>query len=129
MAVATYRLRRIARIDAGYFDLRLRFQAVPEQFNQDGAADPLAWAFHTDSNGGQVFDRLSRYEARIQREYSRCLKDLQTLQAARKKSVVKTNPEPRVTPLKPTPSVNPEPPEAPAPQGPAPTPVPPDAEK
>jgi hypothetical protein len=37
MAVATYRLRRIARIDAGYFDLRLRFQAVPEQFNQDGA--------------------------------------------------------------------------------------------
>jgi hypothetical protein len=129
MAVATYRLRRIARIDAGYFDLRLRFQAVPEQFNQDGAADPLAWAFHNDSNGGQVFDRLSRYETRIQREYSRCLKDLQTLQAARKKSIVKTNPEPKVTPVQPTPSVNPEPPEQPAPQGPAPTPAPPDAKK
>src|ERR1017187_4696069 len=31
MAVATYRLRRIARIEVGYFDLRLRYHPMPEQ--------------------------------------------------------------------------------------------------
>src|ERR1039457_1265749 len=75
MAIATYRLRRIARIEVGYFDLRLRYQSVPEQINQDGRADPLAFAYHYDCNEDQVFDRLSRYESRIQREYSRCLKE------------------------------------------------------
>jgi hypothetical protein len=47
MAIATYRLRRIARIEVGYFDLRLRYQSVPEQINQDGRADPLAFAYHS----------------------------------------------------------------------------------
>ena len=74
-AIATYRLRRIARIEVGYFDLRLRYQSVPEQINQDGRADPLAFAYHYDCSEDQVFDRLSRYESRIQREYSRCLKE------------------------------------------------------
>jgi hypothetical protein len=59
----------------GYFDLRLRYQSVPEQINQDGRADPLAFAYHYDCSEDQVFDRLSRYESRIQREYSRCLKE------------------------------------------------------
>src|ERR1035441_6331544 len=62
MALATYCLRRIARIEVGYFDLRLRYQSVPEQINQDGRADPLAFAYHYDCSEDQVFDRLSRYE-------------------------------------------------------------------
>jgi len=104
MAIATYRLRRIVRIELGYFDLRLRYQSVPQQFNKDGSADPLAWAYHVDCCERSVLDRLSRYETRIQREYSRCLKDLQTLQAARKKEIVQTNPKSKVTPVHPTPS-------------------------
>src|ERR1039458_669294 len=80
---------RIARIEVGYFDLRLRYQSVPEQINQDGRAGPLAFAYHFDCSEHQVLDRLSRYESRIQRDYSRCLKDLQTLQAARKKKLTK----------------------------------------
>jgi hypothetical protein len=102
MAVAAYRLRRIARIEAGFLDLRLRIQPVPAQYNQDGRADPLAWAFLTDHKG--VLDRLGRYESRIQREYTRCLADLQKLQAARKKEIVETNPKSKVTPVHPTPS-------------------------
>jgi len=85
IAVAQYRLGRIARIEVGYFDLRLRYQSVPQQLNKDGRADPLAWAYHVDCCERSVLDRLSRYETRIQREYSRCLKDLQTLQAVRQK--------------------------------------------
>src|ERR1022692_167859 len=77
----------------GYFDLRLRYQSVPEQINQDGRTGPLAFAYHFDCSEHQVLDRLSRYESRIQRDYSRCLKDLQTLQAARKKEINQTNPK------------------------------------
>src|ERR1022692_156227 len=66
---------RTGRIEVGYFDLRLRYQSVPEQINQDGRADPLAFAYHYDCSEDQVFDRLSRYESRIQREDSRCLKE------------------------------------------------------
>src|ERR1017187_9610162 len=75
MAIATYRLRRIASIEVGYFDLRLRYQSVPEQINQDGRADPLAFAYHYDCSEDQVFDRLSRYESRIHGDYSPCLKE------------------------------------------------------
>ena len=109
MAIATYRLRRIARIETGLFDLRLRIQPVSAQYNQDGLADPLAWAFLTDHNA--LLDRLGRYESRIQRDYTRCLADLQKLQAARKKEIVETNPKAKVTPIHPTPSGDSEVPE------------------
>lgn len=100
MAIATYRLRRIARIEVGVLDLRLRFEPLPAGYSKDGLADPLAWAFLADRNG--VLDRLGRYESRIQREYTRCLADLQKLQAARKKEIVETNPKSKVTPIRPT---------------------------
>jgi hypothetical protein len=129
MAIATYCLRRIARIEVGYFDLRLRCQSVPEQINQDGRAGPLAFAYHFDCSEHQVLDRLSRYESRIQRDYSRCLKDLQTLQAARKKEINQTNPEKIVTPVHPIPSGDSDIPEQPASAAPTPAPAPPDAEK
>jgi hypothetical protein len=129
MALAQYRLRRIARIEVGYFDLRLRFKSLPEEYNQDGLGDLLSWAYHVDCNEGQVLDKLSRYESRIQREYSRCLKDLQTLQAARKKEIVQTNPKSKVTPVHTTTPGDSETPEQPAPAGPTPAPAPPDAEK
>src|ERR1017187_7509532 len=102
------------------YSLRLRYNPMPEQLNQDHRADPLAFAYHFDCSEEQVFDCLSRYASRIQRDYSRCLKDLQTLQAARKKEIIQTNPKSKVTPAPPTPSGDSDPPEQPA--SPAPTP-------
>jgi len=72
-------------------------------------------------------DKLSRYESRFQREYSRCLKDLQTLQAARKKEIVETNPKSKVNPPKQRPSSDPDTPEEPANDAPTPDPADPDA--
>jgi hypothetical protein len=109
MAVATYRLRRLAGIEVGFLDLRLRFKPLPAGFNQDGRADPLAWAFLNDHYG--VLDRLGRHESRLQREYTRCLADLQKLQALRKKESVETKPKATVTPIHPTPSADSEVPE------------------
>jgi hypothetical protein len=129
MAIAQYRLRRIARIEVGYFDLRLRFKSLPKEYNRDNLGDLLSWAYHVDCNEGQVLDKLSRYESRIQREYSRCLKDLQTLQAARKKEIIETNPKSKVTPVHPVRSGDPDSPEQPASDAPTPAPAPPDAEK
>src|ERR1017187_65188 len=79
-------------------------QPDAEQLNKDGPADPLAFAYHFDCSEHQVLDRLSRYESRIQRDYSRCLKDLQALQAARKNEINQTNPKKIVTPVHPAPS-------------------------
>jgi len=112
------------KLEVGYFDLRLRYQSIPEQFNQDGGADPLA--YHVDCCEKLVLDKLSRYESRIQREYSRCLKDLQTLQAARKKEIVETNPKSKVNPPKQRPSSDSDTPEDPAPDAPTPDPADPD---
>ena len=42
MAVVTYRLRRLARIEVGYFDARLRFDALPPRYNADGKLDAVA---------------------------------------------------------------------------------------
>src|ERR1017187_1009875 len=92
-------------------------------------ADPLAFAYHFDCSEEQVFDRLSRYESRIQRDYSRCLKDLQTLQNARKKEIIQTNPKKKVTPVHPAPSGDSDTPEQPASDAPTPAAAPPDAEK
>jgi hypothetical protein len=44
MVVANTASRRIARIKVGNFDLRLRYNAVPDHINQDGKVDLLAWA-------------------------------------------------------------------------------------
>src|ERR1022692_3935519 len=55
----------------GYFDLRLRYQSVPEQINQDGRTGPLAFAYHFDCSEHQVLDRLSRYESHPEPKYVR----------------------------------------------------------
>ena len=130
MAIATYRLRRVARIEVGLFDLRLRHHPMPDKNNEDGRADPLAWAYQIDGSGGNgLLDRLARYEGRIRSEYSRCLKDLQTLQAARKKSLVQTNPTKKATPVNPAGSGDSDAPTEPPADAPTPAPRPPDAEK
>jgi len=124
MAIATYRLRRILRIEAGYFDYRVRACPVPELHNRNGVTDPLAWAFQLDCTQRNVLDRLNRYESRIQREYSRCLADLQKLQKMRQKEIVETNSKSKTTPVPPTPSGDSDVPQEPPPAPPTPAPAP-----
>ncbi|MGC9948689.1 MAG: hypothetical protein ABSF64_20165 [Bryobacteraceae bacterium] len=123
LAVATYRLRRILRIEAGYLDYRVRACPVPEIHNRDGVTDPLAWAFQLDCTQHNVLDHLNRYESRIQRDYSRCLRDLHTLQAARQKISVETKPKSKATPVPPTSSGNSDVPQEPTPAPPTPAPA------
>lgn len=41
----------------------------------------MAWAFHVNCMQGDHFSRLARYEAHLQRDFSRCLRELQKLKA------------------------------------------------
>ena len=81
MAAAHWRLRHFVALEAGIFNLTLEISPLPEQFNQQGRTDPLAWAFHVNCMQGDHFSRLARYEAHLQRDFSRCLRELQKLQA------------------------------------------------
>ena len=83
MAAAHWRLRHFVALEAGIFNLTLEISPLPAQFNQQGNTDPMAWAFHVNCMQGDHFSRLARYEAHLQRDFSRCLRELQKLQAAR----------------------------------------------
>jgi hypothetical protein len=87
LVVAQYRLRRIARIEVGYFDLRVRMDKVPDWVTEggEGEADLLAWAFLQDCRWDAKLQLLARYEAHLQREASRCLNDLYKLRGERRK--------------------------------------------
>ena len=81
MAAAHWRLRHFVALEAGIFNLTLEISPLPGQFNQQGRTDPMAWAFHVNCMQGDHFSRLARYEAHLQRDFSRCLRELQKLQA------------------------------------------------
>jgi len=83
MAAAHWRLRHFVALEAGIFNLTLEMEPLPECFNQQGRTDPLAWAFHVNCVQGDEFSRLARYEAHLQRDFSRCLRELQKLKADR----------------------------------------------
>jgi len=124
MAVATYRIQRIVRIETGYLDYRVRACPVPELHNRNGVTDPLVWAFQLDCTQHNVIERLNRYESRVQRDYSRCLADLQKLQKMRQKEIVETNSKSKTTPVPPTPSGDSDVPQEPPPAPPTPAPAP-----
>jgi hypothetical protein len=94
MAVVTYRLRRLARIEVGYFDVRLRFDALPPRYNADGKLDPVAWAFHLDCQLGDGLHKLARYKSHLQREFTRCLNDLEKLRKLRRAQPAEEVPPP-----------------------------------
>jgi hypothetical protein len=87
LVVAQYRLRRIARIEVGYFDIRVRMDKVPDWVTEGGTGevDLLAWAFLQDCRWDAKLQLLARYEAHLQREASRCLNDLHKLRGERRK--------------------------------------------
>jgi hypothetical protein len=72
-----WRLRRSARVEAGVF-LQESYGDV-----RDSDASTLGLAFIRDSNGGNAFSKLSRYETTMERGLYKALHELQRLQANR----------------------------------------------
>ncbi len=84
MAAAHWRVRRFAAMEAGLFNLSFETDPMPERYNQQGRSDPLAWAFKISCARGDKFLKLARYESHLQREISRCLRELLKLKADRR---------------------------------------------
>jgi len=82
LAAAEWKMRRIRFFDAEIVNLRLAFEPLPPKYNQNGRTDPAAWAFHKDACYSNDFTKYARYESGLQREFSRCLRELRALQAA-----------------------------------------------
>jgi hypothetical protein len=74
---ATWRLRRLWRVEAGIFAQDL----IESVSDQDTAA--LGLAFVWDGNGANAFSKLSRYETTIERGLYKALHELERRQAAR----------------------------------------------
>jgi hypothetical protein len=84
MASAHWRLRRFAGMEAGIFNLSFETNPMPERYNQQGRSDPRTWAFNISCTWGDKFLKLARYESHLQREVSRCLRELQKIRADRR---------------------------------------------
>jgi hypothetical protein len=91
ISVAMWRLRRVYRIEVGMF-MRHQEVGIPvlhqleiamERTNEE-ASQSLARSFVRNSNRGDVFSKLSRYETSIERSMYRAWDKLQQLQEARK---------------------------------------------
>jgi hypothetical protein len=74
---ATWRLRRLGRVEAGIFARDL----LGSVGDQDASA--LGLAFVRDGKGANAFSRLSRYETAIERGFYKALHELERRQTAR----------------------------------------------
>jgi hypothetical protein len=83
IAIAHYRLKRAARLEITYLDVLMRGQYFARVRPDLTNFDRVAWAWFGDKNG---FARLGAYEARLQREISRCIADLKQMRALRPKN-------------------------------------------
>jgi hypothetical protein len=135
LAVASWRLRRFVRVEAGLFQLTLESQPIPEHRAGKGCIDPAAWAFRATCFGADEFAKLARYETHLQREFRNCLHELQKLQSLQRADAAagvmeqhlgqanETNPVPPPAPPAPAPKPRecretnpiPRPPQPPAP--------------
>jgi hypothetical protein len=107
MAAAVWRLRRISRYEAGYFNYRARVarRALRQERLQPTDTDVLGMTVYIDAELPNLLPDLSRQYARIEKIFHRCLTHLTDLRA---------NPKPPVAP-QPTPEPLPAPPPSPAP--------------
>jgi hypothetical protein len=83
MAVASWRLRRFVRVEAGLFNLTLESHPIPEHRAAKGCIEPASWAFRVTCFQADEFTKLARYEAHLQREFRDCLHELQKLKSLR----------------------------------------------
>jgi hypothetical protein len=74
---STWRLRRLARVEAGIFAREL-YESLSDQ-----GASALGLAFIRDGNGANAFSKLSRYETTIERGLYKALHEFERRQAAR----------------------------------------------
>src|SRR3981081_1197392 len=90
IAEHSWRLRRARRIETGFWEKKIatnnRVTAIPgnEHHIPDSPEQQLANIFGW--NEENMFDRLMRYEASIERSYYRAIKQLEHLQLTRKKA-------------------------------------------
>jgi len=83
LVAAEIRMRTFRYLGAGLFHYQTSVNPVPEDRNQEGRMNPLAWAFEADSASHNTFTKLMRYEGALQREFSRALRELHMLQKER----------------------------------------------
>ena len=82
MAMASWRLRRLYEVEAGYYTLRLEDLAedAKEDYKKITDASRLAMVVQHDP---RALDNLSRIEARLERSFYKALHELQRLRALR----------------------------------------------
>jgi hypothetical protein len=100
IAMATWRLRRLYNMEAGFFNLRLdeldeTIAGYHENLDDSGR---LALVAHYDSSGAKTLTNLSRFEARLERTFYRALHELQRLRAQRPVKVEKQTQSARPVP-------------------------------
>lgn len=107
MAMASWRLRRLYEVEAGYYALRLDDLAeeIEEDYEKLSAASQLALVVKNDHRG---LDNLSRLEARLERSFYKALHELQHIRAQRPAIVQKQTqsiapPSPKIEEKRPVP--------------------------
>ena len=86
MAVARWRLNRIAGIETNLFSIEIAQQSAraDEALTNLEPDDYLAWVFKNLANQGKTLPLLLRYEGTLSRTHDRAFKQLEHLQRARK---------------------------------------------
>ena len=95
IAVAFWRLRRIRIVEARYLDQQLEYKAESAE-RRHGELDDwglLAYAASEDLRCSSVLLNLSRYEYRLERSFSKAIRELKALQALATATPQTANPQ------------------------------------
>jgi len=84
MVAAEFRMRSVRYLDAGLFNYQAEANPMPDKFNNQGRINSLAWAFNYDAATSNSFSKVVRYEAHLQREFSRALREIYLVQDERR---------------------------------------------
>lgn len=106
MAMASWRVRRLYNMEAGFFTLRLDDlkSSIKDYRGRLDDSGRLALVAHYDSTGAKTLSNLSRFEARLERTFYRALHELQRLRAERptkmeKQTQIHPQPQPVMGPI------------------------------
>ena len=85
IVMSAWRLQRLRAVETATFDMRLRTVGVERQQELGLLTEPerQAYVFQDDARNAHTLDKLSRYEARIERSFYKALRELQHLQSTR----------------------------------------------
>ena len=93
IAFASWKLRRLARVETGLFDIAMETQAadLAKQFRTPDESIRTACAFEYLAEGRRSIALLTRYQAQIERSRERAIKALGEMQDRRKKEEKEAN--------------------------------------